>query len=114
MITSLSLNHREHENLMVELREKEEMRLQLLEKVMTAQEEERKRISRELHDGTSQALTSLMVGLIVLESEASFCEVGDRLQEMRQTVAQTLEAVSYTHLRAHETRHDLVCRLLLE
>ena len=24
------------------------------------------------------------------------------------------EAVSYTHLRAHETRHDLVCRLLLE
>src|SRR5450756_2946929 len=25
----------------------------------------------------------------------------------------TPEAVSYTHLRAHETRHDLVCRLLL-
>src|SRR5450756_1156298 len=23
------------------------------------------------------------------------------------------KAVSYTHLRAHETRHDLVCRLLL-
>src|SRR5450759_5957227 len=26
----------------------------------------------------------------------------------------TLFPVSYTHLRAHETRHDLVCRLLLE
>src|SRR5450759_5573305 len=26
----------------------------------------------------------------------------------------TMETVSYTHLRAHETRHDLVCRLLLE
>src|SRR5450756_96735 len=25
-----------------------------------------------------------------------------------------MTAVSYTHLRAHETRHDLVCRLLLE
>src|SRR5665648_1179119 len=25
-----------------------------------------------------------------------------------------LTSVSYTHLRAHETRHDLVCRLLLE
>src|SRR5450756_2675789 len=24
------------------------------------------------------------------------------------------QTVSYTHLRAHETRHDLVCRLLLE
>src|SRR5665648_936931 len=23
------------------------------------------------------------------------------------------DAVSYTHLRAHETRHDIVCRLLL-
>src|SRR5450759_3373935 len=26
----------------------------------------------------------------------------------------SLGSVSYTHLRAHETRHDLVCRLLLE
>src|SRR5450756_1185677 len=26
----------------------------------------------------------------------------------------THQPVSYTHLRAHETRHDLVCRLLLE
>src|SRR5450759_1293967 len=26
----------------------------------------------------------------------------------------SLVTVSYTHLRAHETRHDLVCRLLLE
>src|SRR5659263_748881 len=25
-----------------------------------------------------------------------------------------IKSVSYTHLRAHETRHDLVCRLLLE
>eukprot|EP00825_Cyclidium_porcatum_P039323 TRINITY_DN4738_c0_g1_i1.p1 TRINITY_DN4738_c0_g1~~TRINITY_DN4738_c0_g1_i1.p1 ORF type:complete len:116 (+),score=20.26 TRINITY_DN4738_c0_g1_i1:152-499(+) len=25
-----------------------------------------------------------------------------------------IQPVSYTHLRAHETRHDLVCRLLLE
>src|SRR5450756_1199177 len=28
--------------------------------------------------------------------------------------AQHATPVSYTHLRAHETRHDLVCRLLLE
>src|SRR5450756_1138120 len=27
---------------------------------------------------------------------------------------EALLPVSYTHLRAHETRHDLVCRLLLE
>src|SRR5659263_710884 len=29
-------------------------------------------------------------------------------------ILNVLDAVSYTHLRAHETRHDLVCRLLLE
>lgn len=105
MTISLSQNHREREHLMDELKEKEEMRLQLLEKVMTAQEEERKRISRELHDETSQALTSLMVGLKVLESEASLCAVGDRLQEMRQTVAQTLEEV---HHLARELRPSVL------
>src|SRR5450759_5937644 len=31
-----------------------------------------------------------------------------------QGVLMTQTPVSYTHLRAHETRHDLVCRLLLE
>src|SRR5450756_1991006 len=31
-----------------------------------------------------------------------------------KTMLQTVKTVSYTHLRAHETRHDLVCRLLLE
>ena len=29
-------------------------------------------------------------------------------------ISRTPGPVSYTHLRAHETRHDLVCRLLLE
>src|SRR5665648_1149029 len=29
----------------------------------------------------------------------------------KRTVAGKKKAVSYTHLRAHETRHDLVCRL---
>ena len=35
-------------------------------------------------------------------------------QERQQQEKHLPRAVSYTHLRAHETRHDLVCRLLLE
>ena len=35
-------------------------------------------------------------------------------RETLSTYKSNLKAVSYTHLRAHETRHDLVCRLLLE
>src|SRR5665811_484052 len=40
---------------------------------------------------------------------------GDPLIELRATLARDHSApVSYTHLRAHETVLDLVCRLLLE
>src|SRR5665648_1125583 len=35
-------------------------------------------------------------------------------QESIKNEAERCGTVSYTHLRAHETRHDLVCRLLLE
>ncbi|CUX19150.1 hypothetical protein BN3590_00140 [Clostridium sp. C105KSO15] len=38
----------------------------------------------------------------------------DFLRNMSYEIRYSIEAVSYTHLRAHETRHDLVCRLLLE
>src|SRR5450756_1493679 len=34
--------------------------------------------------------------------------------ESRQTESHGLVPVSYTHIRAHETRHDIVCRPLLE
>src|SRR5665648_1247749 len=33
---------------------------------------------------------------------------------LKEVFGDKLVPVSYTHLRAHETRHDLVCRLLLE
>src|SRR5450759_2819775 len=36
------------------------------------------------------------------------------LRDLGFTSVHGVEPVSYTHLRAHETRHDLVCRLLLE
>ena len=105
MTKSLSQSHREREELLNQLREKEELRLQLLDKVITAQEDERKRISRELHDETSQSLTSLMVGLKLLETEASYCAVGERLEEMRQIVSGTLEEI---HHLARELRPSVL------
>ena len=37
-----------------------------------------------------------------------------QLQFGRRAVGRVIEPVSYTHLRAHETVLDIVCRLLLE
>jgi signal transduction histidine kinase len=83
----------ENARLWREIRRKEEARGQLLEKIITAQEEERKRIARELHDGTSQALTSLKVGLRVLEGLQSPEDIRQHLGGMRDIVAETLDTV---------------------
>jgi signal transduction histidine kinase/HAMP domain-containing protein len=60
------------------LRLEERARSDLLHQVISAQEEERMRISRELHDETSQSLTALLVGLdtinIAVHSDSSRIE----------------------------------------
>ncbi len=54
---------KDNARLYAELEKKEQLRGELLRRVISAQEDERKRIARELHDETSQGLSALMVGL---------------------------------------------------
>jgi len=82
----------ENVKLWEELKHKEELRGKLLEEIISAQETERKRIARELHDQTGQSLTSLMVGLKMLE-EGSPENIRNRILDMRQLTAQTLDKV---------------------
>jgi signal transduction histidine kinase len=76
-----------------EVRQKEEMRTRLLAQVITAQEDERKRISRELHDETGQSLTSLLIGLRLLEEREERPEVRAALAELRRQSGTTLDVV---------------------
>jgi PAS domain S-box-containing protein len=68
----------------------DELRHRLIEQVMTAQDEERRRIARELHDETGQSLTALLVGLRTIEGSQTTAQAVELAQRLRETTAQTL------------------------
>jgi signal transduction histidine kinase len=55
------------------------------------QEEERKRLARELHDEAGQALTSILIRLKALQTEVHDPDTLDRLDGLRYLTAQTIE-----------------------
>ncbi|KEO83511.1 histidine kinase [Tumebacillus flagellatus] len=73
--------------------ERERHQRQLTNYVIQAQEEERKRISRDLHDGIGQALYSIMVGLRVINQLDLNHDMRQHLDEVQQLTARTLEEV---------------------
>jgi two-component system sensor histidine kinase UhpB len=62
--------------------------------IINAQEEERKRIARELHDETSQVLTSLLISLAILEEAVQTEEARKRISDTRVLAHQTLRAIN--------------------
>ncbi len=72
-----------------EVREKEAIRGQLLQKLITAHEDERRRIARGLHDEAGQSLTALILNLEMDERAASPDQQG-RLARLRRIAEETL------------------------
>ena len=78
----------------------------LLERAFTAQEEERRRIARELHDEAGQLLTALLVGLRTLEDARKLAEVKVQGHRLRQITAQTIDEVGRIARGLHPTVLD--------
>lgn len=75
----------ENVRLWKDLQNKERLRAQLLAKAIRAQEDERRRIARELHDDLGQSLNALIFGLKTAEitAESSTVGVQDMLRRLR-------------------------------
>ena len=71
----------------------------LLQHALTAQEEQRKRIARELHDETSQAITSLTLSLKAIMGMAEMKGIGD---------AELMERLKMTHSYAVHAGNEVV------
>jgi two-component system sensor histidine kinase UhpB len=79
---------------------------QLSRRLLQAQEEERHRLARDLHDEAAQALTSLLVHLRLLERAHTPDEAQARVQELRELTAQALDDVRRVALDLRPTILD--------
>ncbi len=68
----------------------DEQHARLVAQVMTAQDDERRRIARELHDETGQSLTALLVGLRTIQESRTLAQAVKLARQLRETTARTL------------------------
>jgi two-component system, NarL family, sensor histidine kinase DevS len=77
-----------------------------LRRVVSAQELERRRLSRELHDETGQALTSILLGLKSLEDVTDAAELAESTSRLRELVVTTLQDVRRLAVELRPTALD--------
>ena len=100
---SLRRSEQHYGRLLEQSRQMQEQLRRLSRQLLSAQEEERKKISRELHDVIAQTLTTINVRLAALRKEASFDAEGleRSIARTQQLVQQSVEIV---HRFARELR----------
>ena len=84
---------RDLERLAAELRDRDARRAELVRKLLSAQEDERRRIARELHDETCQTVAALAVGLDTVRRAGSPAEASEKLEDARALASRTLDGL---------------------
>ena len=99
---SLKQSKQRQSRLLVESRQSQEQLRQLSRQVLRVQEEERRRISRELHDVIAQTLTGINVRLATLAKDASISTQG-----IDRSIARTQRLVEKSVNTVHEFAREL-------
>lgn len=79
--------------LQLKLREKEAARHLLLESLVTAQEDERQRLARELHDQAGQTLTNILIRIKTVEHKSQDEKIKHDLSVLMDTVSDAIEQI---------------------
>lgn len=88
------------------LREQSEESRRLTRQVVQAQEAERQRLARELHDEIGQALTAVNLNLQALQLGITDATIAARLQDSLKIIEQTLDQVRNLSLDLHPSILD--------
>jgi PAS domain S-box-containing protein len=103
VVTDLSEHKRRQA---AEIGQAETMHRLLLERAFSAQEEERRRIARELHDEAGQLLTSLLVGLRTLEDSRNIADAKAQGRRLREITARAIDEIGRLARGLHPTVLD--------
>lgn len=101
MVERLEKKNKENNFLLEALKDKEETRKWLISQLFTAREDECKRISRELHDESSQSMVSILAYLRLLKDKLNTKEQLELLENTRELTAMTLEGIRGLAVNLH-------------